>query len=81
MNFRPVSGLTLWLAPVHPPSHDESQWLIGCIFNVYRCGGSVGFSPTSRLTLMDIKAPEEGRILDLPRHIVKCDNVESLFPN
>jgi|TARA_R100001244_G_scaffold35372_3_gene32463 hypothetical protein len=51
----------------------NTQWLIGCIFNVYRCGGSVGFSPTSRLTLMDIKAPEEARILNLPWLIVKPD--------
>ena len=43
----PVSGLT---SLDLPPSHDCSQWHIGKPTLIYRCGGSTGSTPVSRLT-------------------------------
>jgi hypothetical protein len=36
--------------PVAFPSHANAQWVANTTLLIYRCGGSVGFAPTSRLT-------------------------------
>ncbi|EMR14268.1 hypothetical protein MPL1_00632 [Methylophaga lonarensis MPL] len=47
------------------------QWLYASFINIYRCGGSVGIAPTSRLTMIYIIAPEEPGILGTNRFSVK----------
>src|SRR5512143_3251461 len=44
---RPVSGLA---RPNASPSHDCSQWLDDASTLAYRCGGSTGIEPVSRLS-------------------------------
>jgi cell division protein ZapB len=38
------------MRPDVSPSHDYSQWLNDTHIPAYRCGGSAGFTPASRLT-------------------------------
>jgi hypothetical protein len=47
LHSRPIYGLARQNAS---PSHDCSQWHIDASTLAYRCGGSTGFSPVSRLT-------------------------------
>jgi len=68
---RPVSGLAS-LDP--PPSHDRSQWLVGGPALAYRCGGSTGVAPVSRLTGRFRPAPEAGRIIAEPGASIRVPN-------
>jgi len=47
LHSRPIYGLTRQNAS---PSHDCSQWHTDTSTLAYRCGGSTGISPVSRLT-------------------------------
>lgn len=61
ITFRPVSGLASFASS---PSHAYAQWHINEAALTYRCGGSTGIAPVSRLTFLQIgKHLKAGQIL------------------
>jgi len=77
--LRPVSGLTSFDLS---PSHDCSQWHIDKPTLAYRCGGSSGTTPDSRLTYLQAgKHLKAARTLPRARGSPQRDNLQTASTN
>ena len=66
----------MYLHATYPPSHTSMQWckstdLLKICFSFYRCGGSVGFAPTSLKPKLDLL--QDARSIRFAYHLNNID--------